>query len=282
MEKIAWITDSTCYIDPTFQKNNQIFIVPMNISFENETFKDGIDISEETFYQKLTSSPSLPKSSQPSIGELVELYENLKSQFDLGIAVHVSSELSGTVHTARQAAEIADFPLFIVDSKLISLPMFYMIRKAQNMVRDGIPISDVVRKLENMYRSNQLYVMVGSLEQLHKGGRVSTIQMVMGSLLKIKPILTFRDGKIIPCEKVRTNPKALLSMVSKLQNDIENGHRVETVFILSGKASAESEIVKEQIRSLFSEIEIITGPLGSAIGVHAGEGTIGISWFRES
>ena len=201
MKKIAWITDSTCYIDPNYQKENHIFVVPMNISFENETFKDGIEISEDTFYERLTSSPTLPKSSQPSIGVLVDLYKTLKNEYDFGIAIHVSSKLSGTLNATRQAAEIADFPLLLVDSKLISLPMFYMIRKAQDLISQGIPPSDVVRKLENMYQSNQLYVMVGSLEQLHKGGRVSSIQMVMGSLLKIKPILTFQDGEILHIKK---------------------------------------------------------------------------------
>ena len=78
MQKIAWITDSTCYIDPHFAKENHIFVVPMSISFENETFRDGVDITEEEFYHKLTTSSQLPKSSQPQIGELVQLYEVAK------------------------------------------------------------------------------------------------------------------------------------------------------------------------------------------------------------
>ena len=228
MQKIAWITDSTCYIDPHFAKENHIFVVPMSISFENETFRDGVDITEEEFYHKLTTSSQLPKSSQPQIGELVQLYEVLKNEYDLGIAVHVSSELSGTVNASKQAADMAGFPLLVVDSKLISLPMFYMIRKGQEMIEQGISPTEVASKLENMYKTNQLFVMVGSLEQLHKGGRVSAIQMLLGSLLQIKPILTFQEGKVVPYEKVRSQKKALSFMVSRLKSDIDEGINVKT------------------------------------------------------
>ena len=281
MKKIAWITDSTCYIEPDFAKENHIFVVPMSVTFENETFRDGIDITEEEFYQKLTSSPQLPKSSQPQIGELVQLYEALKNEYELGIAIHVSSELSGTVNASKQAADMAGFPLLVVDSKLISLPMLYMIRKGQEMIHQGISPTEVANKLEAMYKTNQLYVMVGSLEQLHKGGRVSAIQMLLGSLLQIKPILTFQEGKVVPFGKVRSKKKALSSMVSKLKSDIEQGFNVKTVFILSGKADEESYTIQEQIHSLFPEIEMLSGPLGSAVGVHTGAGTIALSWYRE-
>lgn len=281
MQKIAWITDSTCYIEPNFAKENHIFVVPMSISFENEIFKDGIDITEEEFYHKLTTSSHLPKSSQPPIGELIQLYEELKNEYNLGIAIHVSSELSGTVNASKQAADIAEFPLIVVDSKLISLPMFYMIRKGQEMIQQGVSPAEVANKLEKMYKTNQLYVMVGSLEQLHKGGRVSAIQLLLGSLLQIKPILTFQEGKVVPYEKVRSQKKALSFIVSRLISDVEEGINVKTVFILSAKAEKELHMIQEQIHSLFPHIEILTGPLGSAVGVHAGAGTIALTWFRE-
>jgi DegV family protein with EDD domain len=282
MKKIAWITDSTCYIEPQYAKQNHIFIIPMSVSFDHETYRDGVEITEEEFYQKLTSSRSLPKSSQPAIGDLVTLYEELKKEYDMGIAIHVSSELSGTASASKQAADIAGFPLELVDSKLISLPMSYMITKGQEMILQGVHPTDVANKLRIMYKTNQLFVMIGSLEQLHKGGRVSAIQLMMGSLLQIKPILTFQEGKIVPHEKVRSKKKALSFMVSHLQSDIEQGSNVQTVFVLEGMAPQESLYIQEQLRSLFPDINIVSGPLGSAIGVHAGAGTIALTWFNES
>jgi DegV family protein with EDD domain len=194
----------------------------------------------------------------------------------------VSSELSGTASASKQAAEIAGFPLELVASKLISLPMSYMITKGQDMIQKGISPTNVANKLRTMYESNKLYFMIGSLEQLHKGGRASTIQLMIGSLLQIKPILTFQEGKVIPHEKVRSKKKALSYMVSRLNNDLEQGIPVQTFFILEGMAAQEAIIIQEQIRTLSPEIEIVIGPLGSAIGVHAGAGTIALTWFRES
>lgn len=138
LKKIAWITDSTCYVDPEYAKQHHIFIIPMSISFEEDIYKDGIDISEVEFYQKLAAAVNLPKTSQPAIGELVALYEELKKDYDLGIAIHLSSALSGTAHTSKQAADIAGFPLELVDSKLISVPMKYMIEKGQEMIRADV------------------------------------------------------------------------------------------------------------------------------------------------
>lgn len=281
LKKIAWITDSTCYIEPDFAKQHHIFVLPMQISFDNETYRDGVDITEKEFYHKLTTSPNLPKSSQPALGELVTLYEELKKEYDMGIAVHLSSELSGTINTSKQAAEIAGFPLVLVDSKLISLPMKYMIEKGQDLINQGLSPAETVVKLGSIYQENQFYFMIGSLDQLHKGGRVSALQMLMGSLLKIKPVFTFQEGKAVPHEKIRLKKKALSYMVSLLQNDIENGIKIKKVFILSGNAPEETLSLLEQIYSIAPDIEVDTGPLGSAIGVHVGAGTIGISWFRE-
>ncbi|WP_338452411.1 DegV family protein [Niallia oryzisoli] len=281
MKKIAWITDSTCYIEPEYAKQNDIFIVPIGITFENETYKDGIDITEDELYQRLATSRSLPKTSQPVIGELATLFEELKKEYDLAIAVHLSTELSGTANATKQAADIADFPLELVDSRLISLPVAHLIQKGQEMIREGFSPEDTASKLRTMYRSNKLYVMIGSMDQLHKSGRVSAIQMMMGSLLQIKPILTFEEGKLIPYDKVRSQKKALAYMVARLKEDLEQGLNIKTVYILEGSAKQEALSIQEQVRSLSSEIEIVIGPLGSAIGVHAGSGTIALTWFRE-
>ncbi|WP_071394891.1 DegV family protein [Bacillus tuaregi] len=281
MKKIAWITDSTCYIDPKYAKEHNIFVVPIVITFDQVSFLDGIDITEEEFYSKLTTSRTLPKTSQPVIGELVALFEELKKEYDLGIAVHLSTELSGTANATKQAADMAGFPLELVDSRLISLPVGHLIQKGQEMIRDGISPEDTANTLRTMYPSNQLYVMIGSLEQLHKGGRVSALQMMMGSLLQIKPILTFNEGNIVPYDKVRSQKKALSYMVTRLKEDLDQGYKINKVYILEGTAKQEAHTIQEQVRSLSPEMEIIIGPLGSAIGVHAGAGTIALTWFRE-
>lgn len=281
MKKIAWITDSTCSLTPEFAKEHNIVIVPMIIDFNGDVYKDGVTISENEFYQKLSTSEQLPKSSQPSIGEMAEMYEELKKEYDMGIAIHLSSELSGTANASKQAANIAGFPLEMIDTRLISLPMAELIIKGKEMIESGVPPEETADKLRNMHKQNSLYVTIGSLDQLHKGGRVNTMQLMVGNLLQIKPILKLEDGKLEQYEKVRSKKKALGSLLTYLENDIQEGKIIKKVYLLNGNAGEEFEDFKEKVNEQFPNLQIVTGALGAAVGVHAGAGTVGIGWFEE-
>jgi DegV family protein with EDD domain len=281
MKKVAWITDSTSFFKNDFAEKNDIFIAPLGVSFENETYRDGVDISIIEFYQKLEHSKNLPKTSQPSIGDFISLYEKLKEEYEFGFAVHLSSELSGTFHTSKQAADIVGFPVYMIDSKLLSLPMSELILKGKELINSGFSADEVAVELSNLSSKNKLFVMVGSLEQLHKGGRVSSLQLMMGSLLQIKPILTIENGKVIPFDKVRSEKKAINYMVDLLKKDILNEEKIKKVFILHGNAEPVSHLLYEKVKELKDDIPIETGTIGPAIGVHTGSGTIAISWFVE-
>lgn len=127
MEKIAWITDSTCLMDPELAQNLQVHIVPLHVIFGEKSYREGLEISSEEFYEKMKTEPNLPSTSQPSIGSFVELYKELKTTFERGIAVHLSSIHSGTLSTSKMAAELAEFPVEAIDSKSALYPMTQMI-----------------------------------------------------------------------------------------------------------------------------------------------------------
>lgn len=281
MKKIAWITDSTCLLPQEVREQYHIYVLPNRIQFGQESFRDGVDLSEEEFYARLKEAKTLPTTSQPAIGETVELFETLKETYDLAIAVHVSSELSGTLNATRQAAEIADFPLFAVDSKLISLPMFEMIQKGNELLKQGAIPEEVADYLSHMHTHAHLYVTVGSLEQLHKGGRVSSIQLFMGSLLQVKPILTITNGKLEAFDKVRSRKKALTQLVSLFQEELSKGVSIEQVTILHAFAEEDARFLREKLHELAPQVAVKEGSLGAAIGVHAGEETIGMFWFNQ-
>lgn len=280
MPKIAWITDSTATLDPGFIQKHSIIVLPIVINFDGEIYRDGIDITEEAFYEKLRVSKNLPKSSQPSIGELVELYEGLKKEYDRGIALHISTELSGTANASLEAAKIAGFPLELVDTRYISLPIGAMLEEGIKRIENGNSVEETATYLRTMHTKAQLYVSVGSLEQLHKGGRVSGAQLLLGSLLQVKPILTMKDGKIVPHDKVRSKKKALGQLIAYLEEALASGKNIATVFLLGGQAEEDVSYLEEKIRTTYPSIRIQTGTLGAAIGVHAGAGTIAIAWVE--
>lgn len=281
MKKIAWITDSTCLLSEEVRKQYGIYILPNRIQFGETSFRDGVDLSEEAFYERLKEAKQLPTTSQPSIGETVELFEQLKETYDFAIAVHVSSELSGTFNATKQAAKMAEFPLYAVDSKLLSLPMFEMIQKGNELLEKGKEPEEVVAYLSGMHQYAHLYVTVGSLEQLHKGGRMNSVQLFIGSLLQVKPIVTVKNGKLEAFDKVRSRKKALQQLVALFEASVQKGASIDQVSILHALAHEDANYVREKIHAIAPTVRVTEGSLGAAIGVHGGQGTLGICWFDQ-
>lgn len=278
--KIAWVTDSTVNLDETISSHPDIYSIPMVIMFDNEQFHDGVNLSIEEFYKKLETSPKLPKSSQPSVGSFVELYESLKGQYDCIIAVHLSSKLSGTYATSVQAARMIDFPIHVIDSKILSLPMGKMLKRGIQLHEEGHSVDEIVSALNYLADQHKTYVMIGSLEQLHKGGRMSGAQFLIGSALKIKPILELKNGELDTFEKIRTEKKAEQKMIDQFTLALEENPEIDEVNLLYGRYSDVAEEWKQILLERFPKLQVHTCPLGPVIGVHAGAKTFGISWLR--
>lgn len=282
MRKIAWITDSTSCIDSALAKEQDIHVVPLGISFGEETFRDGIDLTNEQFFDRLRTDSQLPKSSQPAVGDFVELYKKLKGEYEFGIAIHISGELSGTANASKQAAEIAGFPLEVIDSKSLSLPLYELIKRGQKMNEENFFPAVICETLRAAVEKNQLYVIVGSLEQLRRSGRVNPLQFMVGNMLKISPILTCTEGRLEKLMNARSHKKALDKMLDILEVEYTSGNRIKRVYVLHANANEDVAYLEESIQSISEDIEIFIGEIGAVIGVHAGEGTVGISWFDEN
>ncbi|MBM6619340.1 DegV family protein [Bacillus suaedaesalsae] len=279
--KIAWVTDSTVNLDESIVNHPDIYSIPMVIMFNNEEYRDGIDLSVEEFFVKLESSPKLPTSSQPAVGAFVELYESLTDRYDVIISVHLSSKLSGTYATSVQAANMVDFPIHIIDSKLLSLPMGKMIEHGINMQNSGSSVEEIVSALNFIADQHETYVMIGSLEQLHKGGRMSGAQFLIGSALKIKPILALVDGALEPREKIRTEKKAEQRMIDLFNEAKQANPDIDEVNLLYGRYPDVANDWKQILSEQYPDVKVHTCPLGPVIGVHAGAKTFGISWLRQ-
>ncbi|MFC0189280.1 DegV family protein [Fictibacillus aquaticus] len=280
MKKIAWITDSTSCLSNDRAAENNIHIIPVSVIFGEEIYKDGVDISVSEFYEKLNSGGIQPKTSQPSPAEFAAYYENLKNEYDCGIAVHVSGKLSGTLNSSRIGAEMADFPLHIVDSKITSDAMNHLLLKGIELEKNGDSPDVIVRKLETMADQVKGYVCVGNLDQLHKGGRLSGASFFLGNLLQIKPILTFDDGALVPFEKVRTQKKADDRVLGLLEAAMDRGSVSGVSVVYSGDRE-KAENWQQQLHEKYGITPDI-GQLSPAIGVHVGAGTLGIFWFEAS
>lgn len=280
MGRIAWVTDSTAFLDEELKNNKDIYVIPMTIFFDEEEFLDGVTITPAQFFERLKSARTVPKTSQPSIGSFVELYNSLESNYDHIISIHVSEKLSGTVSSARQAAEIVKIPVTVIDSKILTYPMSALLKEGLRVKQDGGTIDEVVNRIRYLADRIETYVLIGSLEQLHRSGRMNTAQYYVGSMLQIKPIITIQDGALSAKEKVRSEKKATTKIFDYLKEAIAKS-QIEEVYLLYGLHDTKAIEWKEKINEFAEHLSIESYPLGVALGVHAGEETIGISWINK-
>lgn len=280
MARIAWITDSTSCITQDEAKELGIHIIPVSVIMEDKIYKDGVDITPDEFYAKLESVSELPKTSQPTVGEFSDFYEVLKHNYDCGIAIHVSEKFSGTINGSRLGAEMADFPVHIVDSKILSESMKQLLLKGKKLESEGLEAQEIAAMLRETADHVKGYVCIGSLEQLRKGGRLSGASFLVGNLLQIKPILTFDDGSLVPFEKIRTLKKAESRVLALFDEAAKNKGAYGVSVVYSG-SSEKAEDWLHLLREKYPHITFNLGQLSPAIGVHVGAGTLGLLWFEE-
>ncbi len=280
MARIAWVTDSTSCITQEDAKKLGIHIIPVSIIMENQIYKDGVDITPDEFYSKLETVTELPKTSQPTVGEFSDFYEVLKHDYACAIAIHVSEKFSGTINGSRLGAEMADFPVHIVDSKIISESMKQLLLKGMKLEEEGLEAEEIASVLRETANHVKGYVCIGSLEQLRKGGRLSGASFLVGNLLQIKPILTFDDGSLVPFEKIRTLKKAESRVLALFEEAAEQNGAYGASVVYSG-SSEKAEEWLHLLKERYPNITFNLGQLSPAVGVHVGAGTLGILWFEE-
>ncbi|WP_440112821.1 DegV family protein [Paenibacillus sp. QZ-Y1] len=276
MKKIAWVTDSTSTLDPDFAKQNHVYIVPLRIVFGEECYRETEDMSSEFFYEKLGKA-SRASSSQPPIGEFIELYESLKDQYDEVITIHCSTALSGTLHTSMQAAEIAGVAVTAIDSRAGAYPLREMILQGLEWQKQGCTVAEIKVNIEQMIDNMSFYLIPASLQHLHRSGRVSGTQLIISQLLKIHLLLRFEEGKVVVNEKIRTFKRTKQRMLDMLKLDMG---KVKHVCIMHANNQEEAVTIKQQIADLLPRLKTEIMPFIPVVSIHAGAGTIGLCWIR--
>jgi DegV family protein with EDD domain len=278
MKSIAWVTDSTSIIDPEFAKNNHVYIIPLRIIINNECYKENIDITIDDFYEKMRQHEKVG-SSQPPIGEFIELYERLKEEYDEIIAVHLSSELSGTYSASMQGAEIAEANVIGIDAKVGAYPIREMIMRGIHWQKKGFTGQEIKAKIENIIENMSFYLIPASLTQLHRGGRVSGSQFVLSQLLRINLLLRFDEGKVVVVEKIRTMKKTQQALLDIFKQDIG---LVSDVCIMHSNNLEMALKLEEDIKAMAPDLRTEIMTYIPAVAVHAGEGTVGLSWIKNT
>lgn len=290
MTRIAIVTDSTASLPQELARRHAIHVLPTYISFGEQVFRDGVDLTPAEFYQRLQMSLTLPTTSQPSVGDFVELYTRLIQNAEGIVSIHVSQELSGTLDSARAARQILEdraragkhlhVPICILDSRSVAMGLGFIVLAAARAAMAGKSLPAVVQAAEALIPRMNVLFTVETLEYLHRGGRIGGAAALLGSVLSIKPILCIRNGRVEVLERMRTRRRArarLLEIMTERLGPAGEGH----VAILHADAFEPAQGLAEEIKGRFKCAELHIADLCPVVGAHVGPGTLGLVFYAE-
>jgi DegV family protein with EDD domain len=257
-------------------------VIPLKIHWESETYLDGIDLTPEEFYMRLSNSKSLPTTSQPSIQDFLMAFNSLADEGATGIAVPlISSGISGSVDSARLAARMfTRVPVEIIDTRITSMGQVMIILASARAAEQDVSLQEVRQAAEEVIKRLHVFFTVDTLEYLHRGGRINGASRYLGAALAIKPILFFNsEGKIDALERVRTKSKSWQRLI-ELAEEQANGRPVH-VGIVHTNAPGAAQKFRDEVEQRLNCKEIFTVEFSPVIGVHVGPGTIGIALYAE-
>jgi len=281
VSRIAIVTDSSVNVPSGIQRECGMHVVPLKVIFNGQTFQDGIDLAPARFYELLRAASELPTTSQPSTGDFVEVYSRLSEEADAIVSIHLSELLSGTIKSALAARELVNHvPIEVVDSRSVSLGLGFMVMAAARAAQQGKGLPEVTAATQRLIPKMNIIFVVDTLKYLHMGGRIGGASAMLGSALKIKPLLHICDGEVSPLERVRSKCRAtdrmLEIMAQRLEEDSDGVLRAAVVH--ADRADEALEL-QEKVLARFQPAESYLTDLTPAVGVHVGPGTLGLGWY---
>lgn len=279
MKKIAWLVDSSAYMSNTLKEHPDVYVISLNIHFGLDQFVDGVDLTSEQLYNRIRNGTDSIKTSQPSAGEFAVLYEKLSQEYDSIIAIHVSNSLSGTLSSSVSGAQIAQIQVEFIDSFSLSAGITGLVEKGLQLQDEGQSCQEIAVELREMVSKFRNYILIGNLTQLYKGGRLSSAQFYLGSLLKIKPIIQINHlGELQELDKVRSHKKAIQYLINKaVEAATKDG--LQHVYIMHANAEQQANDLKEAILQQAPQLQFTIGEISTSLAVHAGEDTIALLWY---
>lgn len=284
MAKIAIITCSTSGLD-YLEGYDDIKRARTTIMMDNKEYLDGLNLSPKEFYEKLGTLEQVPSTAQPSIGQLLSIYEELKEKgYTDAIYISISEHLSGTYQgVCLSNSYMDDFNVHAFDSKTASFLAGFMAIEARRLVNEGKTVNEILTYLEKLRDNDRIVFMVDDLKYLVKNGRLSNASGFLASVLKIKPLLEIKeDGKIVGIEKIRTTKKAINRVIDSFLKDTKNGKEAQFLFLFNTEAPKHVEYVKGRLEEVgIDTSKLIDAPISPAIGCHVGKGVIGIGYIKK-
>ena len=282
VENTAIVLDSTADFPDASEHYANWRVVPLYVNFGTQSYKDGVELTAHEFYERLRTSPEPPTTSQPTPADFLAVYEELGA-YERVLSIHIAAKLSGTIQSAgTAAAQLGDGRVRTIDSESASVAISLLALAIQRRLERGTTDDEIDELVRRYLEAHGLLFTVDTLEFLARGGRIGKAKAFAGQLLNVKPILSIRDGEVLPVKRVRGNRRAVQEFVAALETQT-----TDTASLRVGIAHADAPERMVQLEKMVrdirphAQIEQETS-LGAVIGAHAGPGTVGFFWFDDA
>lgn len=280
MPSFAIVKDSTAYIPRDLLRHFQITIVPLSVTFDGVTYRDGLDITPEQFYHHLSHLAKLPITSPPPVEAFIETYQKLAQTHDGILSVHLSGDYSRTVEVARQAAAAVDIPVEVVDSRSVAMGTGFVVLEAARARENGATLTQATAAARRLVPQLHVRMIVDDLRYLHLGGRIGMAERWLGAALTLKPILAVEKGHTTIAGTARGHRAAMDELVAQLQQAV--GEQPLHVAVGHAAATRDALWLYDQIADQFNVVELHFSELSPVVGTHVGPGTVGIVYYTDA
>jgi len=272
------VTDSSADLPDQLIEELGVAVVPLYVRFGEEVHRDRVTISEDEFYKRLESDPVHPTTVQPGPQDFLEVYQKVSEGADGIVSIHISSKLSGTCNSALMAKDMlgGECPIEVIDTQAVTMGLGLIVIAAAEMAKAGESMDKIVAEAKKAIPQIHLLAMFDSLKYLLLGGRIGKAKALLGSILNVKPIISLKDGEVVPAGQARNRSKGM----EKLFDFAENTAGIQDLAIVYNTMPEEAQTMAERISSIFAREKIRMAKIGPALGVHMGPGML-IVVYRE-
>jgi DegV family protein with EDD domain len=266
------VTDSSADLPAQLAQELGIAIVPLYVRFGEAVYRDRVDISGDEFYRRLQHDPIHPSTIQPSPQDFATVYQKLASGADGIVSIHISGKLSGTCNSALQGRELAGVPcpIGVIDSETLSMALGMVVIAAAKVANAGGTIPQVVEMVKKMIPNTHLLGLLDTLKYVALGGRIGKAKALLGSVLNVKPVLTLKDGEVVPAGQVRSRSKG----IDRLFEFARSASKIEDLAVVYNTTPNEAQALVERLGSIFPKEQIRLAAVGPMLGVHMGPGAL--------
>ncbi|OTP12138.1 DegV family protein [Enterococcus sp. 10A9_DIV0425] len=278
MTNVKIVTDSSCTMEKTVRDQLGIRVMPLSIMIDGVVYSDNDQLDGERFMDMMAKSKTLPKTSQPPIGEFISTYDELGEDGSEVISIHMTKGLSGTVEAARQASNLTKTKVTVIDSDTTDQGLSFQVIRAAELAKEGKTVEEILEEIQKVQDNTKLYIGISTLDNLVKGGRISRATGLLSSMLNIRVVMNFTNSELIPVTKGR-GKKTFDKWFDSLKKELKELPNVRQIGISHAAAHELAQEFKDGLQEIFPDMTIPVLHTNPVIATHTGENAFAIMYY---